>query len=218
MTAGNGTAAVAFGRPNEPQFGAVRKYENAVEPTHNANFAWNGQPIPQISGLNHNGTSTGGASYIPQARNAGTQTFSDGGMPVPGSSGDPQAEYGRRNTGINSADARNVGFQGGRTGYGPNGQPVQYGTFMRDGTQYGRGPHTIDPNKKIITAVRYSDGGISAVRFQDGSTADIAQAIAMAEADLIEDVNTGKNREGQKTLRSYPDGDPSNNLSNLPRF
>lgn len=123
-----------------------------------------------------------------------------------------------RNTGVNNADARNVGFQGGYTGYGPDGQPVQYGTFMRDGTQYGQGPHTIDPNKKIISAVRYNEGRISAVQFQDGSVADIAQAIEMAEEDLIEDVNTGKNREGEKTLRSYPDGDPSNNLSNLPRF
>ncbi len=139
-------------------------------------------------------------------------------MPVPGSSGNPYAEYGRRNTGINNADARNVGFQGGYTGYGPEGQPVQYGTFMRDGTQYGAGPHTIDPNKAIIRAVHYENGGISAVQFQDGTVVGIAHAIAMAEAGLIEDVNTGRNREGQKTLRSYPDGDPSNNLSNLPRF
>jgi hypothetical protein len=179
---------------NIPQYYSESGYENAVEPTHNSHFAWNGQPI---------GTQ---------------QPSSNQGMPAPGSSGDQQMEYGRRNTGINNADARNVGFQGGYTGYGPDGLPVQFGTFMRDGTQYGKGPHTIDPNKKIITAVRYGDGGISAVRFQDGSVADIAQAIAMAEADLIEDVNTGKNREGQKTLRSYPDGDPSNNLSNLPRF
>jgi hypothetical protein len=205
-----------------PQYGAASNYEDAVEPTHNGNFAWNGQPIPQYAAQNQGGNSTANpnAQFIPQARNTSTQTFSgsNGGMPIPGSSGDPQAEYGRRNTGINNADARNVGFQGGYTGYGANGQPVQYGTFMRDGTQYGKGPHTIDPNKKIISAVRYSEGGISAVKFQDGSVADIAQAIAMAEADMIEDVNTGKNREGQKTLRSYPDGDPSNNLSNLPRF
>ncbi|WP_274362161.1 DUF3892 domain-containing protein [Paenibacillus thermotolerans] len=156
---------------------------------------------------------------MPQARNYGTQSFQGGGgMPVPGSSGNPYAEYGRRNTGINNADARNVGFQGGYTGYGPEGQPVQYGTFMRDGTQYGAGPHTIDPNKAIIRAVHYENGGISAVQFQDGTVVGIAHAIAMAEAGLIEDVNTGRNREGQKTLRSYPDGDPSNNLSNLPRF
>lgn len=196
---------------------ADQRYVNAVEPIHNGNFAWNGEPIPQ---LGQSGESRYQPSnFIPQARNEGTQTFqSGGGMPIPGSSGQQDAPYGQRNTGINNADARNVGFQGGFTGYGANGQPVQYGTFMRDGTQYGKGPHTIDPNKAIITAVRYGDGGISAVKFQDGMVVDIAKAIAMAEAGLIEDVNTGKNREGQKTLRSYPDGDPSNNLSNLPRF
>ncbi|UUZ95593.1 DUF3892 domain-containing protein [Paenibacillus sp. P25] len=213
-------------------WGASPGYENAVEPTHNGNFAWNGQPIPHYTtnGSQEQGGaawpatglgSTVGAGqqgFLPQARNQTGGPSFQGGMPAPGASGNPNAEYGQRNTGINNADARNVGFQGGYTGYGPNGQPIQYGTFMRDGTQYGAGPHTIDPNKAIIQAVHYENGGISAVRFQDGTEADIATAIGMAEAGLIEDVNTGKNREGQKTLRSYPDGDPSNNLSNLPRF
>ncbi|MDQ0876335.1 hypothetical protein QFZ77_004994 [Paenibacillus sp. V4I3] len=197
------------------QFEPSQNYSNAVEPTHNGNFAWNGQPIP--TQMYQQAGQSGQQSFIPQARNNGTQT-SQGGMPVPGSSGNMNAEYGQRNTGINNADARNVGFQGGYTGYGANGQPTQYGTFMRDGTQYGAGPHTIDPNKAIIQSVHYGDGGISAVQFQDGRVVDIANAIAMTEAGLIEDVNTGRNREGQKTLRSYPDGDPSNNLSNLPRF
>ncbi|WP_261306110.1 DUF3892 domain-containing protein [Paenibacillus andongensis] len=197
------------------QFEPSQNYSNAVEPTHNGNFAWNGQPIP--TQMYQQAGQSGQQSFFPQARNNGTQT-SQGGMPVPGSSGNMNAEYGQRNTGINNADARNVGFQGGYTGYGANGQPTQYGTFMRDGTQYGAGPHTIDPNKAIIQSVHYGDGGISAVQFQDGRIVDIANAIAMTEAGLIEDVNTGKNREGQKTLRSYPDGDPSNNLSNLPRF
>lgn len=158
-------------------------------------------------------------SYIPQARNDQYQYPAyQGGVPVAGSSGNMNAPYGSRNTGINHADARNVGFQGGYTGYGANGQPTQYGTFMRDGTQYGVGPHTIDPNKAMIQAVHYDDGAIAAVQFQDGRVVDIAGAIGMAESGLIEDVNTGRNREGEKTLRSYPDGDPSNNLSNLPRF
>lgn len=206
--------------------GARPGYQNSLEPTHNRNFAWNGEPIPSYPSNASNALGSAGGyqgqtspfmgSRAPQS--GMMQGGQDGQRPLPGMSGDPNAPYGRRNTGINNADARNVGFQGGYSGYGPNGQPVQYGTFMRDGTQYGAGPHTIDPNKAIIAAVRYQDGGISAVRFQDGSVADIAQAIGMAEAGLIEDVNTGRNREGQKTLRSYPDGDPSNNLSNLPRF
>jgi hypothetical protein len=210
------------------QYGAQQGYENAVEPTHNGNFAWNGQPIPHYQPY-QGGPGGFSQSQQQQASSPGPAVYSGWQgqqasgvgfhrMPAPGSSGDPNAPFGQRNTGINNADARNVGFQGGYTGYGENGQPVQYGTFMRDGTQYGKGPHTIDPNKQIISAVRYSDGGISAVKFQDGTTANIAQAIGMAEAGLIEDVNTGRNREGQKTLRSYPDGDPSNNLSHLPRF
>lgn len=201
----------------EPTGRGPFQYQNAVEPTHNGNFAWNGQPILQIQPGNFN-PGTVQQPFMTQARNYGTQFFGRGGMPVPGSSGNQMAGHGQRNTGINNADARNVGFQGGYTGYGSNGQPIQYGTFMRDGTQYGLGPHTIDPNKAIIQAVHYENGGISAVQFQDGSVVEIAKAIAMAEAGLIEDVNTGRNREGQKTLRSYPDGDPSNNLSNLPRF
>lgn len=80
------------------------------------------------------------------------------------------------------------------------------------------GPHTIDPKKAMIQSVHYEDGSIQAVQFQNGQVVDVQTAIEMTEADLIEDANTGVNRKGEKTLRSYPDGDPSNNLSNLPRF
>lgn len=196
---------------NSP-WGPDMRYQNAVEPTHNGNFAWNGQPIPNFQSMFQN------SGYMQQALNNNSGSTFEGGMPVPGSSGNPFAAYGQRNTGINNADARNVGFQGGFTGYGPYGTPTHYGTFMRDGTQYGLGPHTIDPNKAIIQAVHYQNGAIAAVQFQNGAVVDIATAIGMAEAGMIEDVNTGRNREGQKTLRSYPDGDPSNNLSNLTRF
>ncbi|MET3196062.1 DUF3892 domain-containing protein [Gottfriedia sp. OAE603] len=91
-------------------------------------------------------------------------------------------------------------------------------TFQNRGE--GNPEHHIDPNKLQIVAVRKNgDGDISEVKFQNGETATIEQAIVMAEQDLIEDVNIGTTRGHQhKTLRSYPDGDPSNNLSNLPSF
>ncbi|WJZ23477.1 DUF3892 domain-containing protein [Listeria phage LIS04] len=76
-------------------------------------------------------------------------------------------------------------------------------------------------HSKQIVAVRKEGRNISAVQFQDGSTADIEEAIALAEEGYIEDVNTGTTRSSdgkQKTLRSYPDGDPSNNLDSLPTF
>lgn len=89
-------------------------------------------------------------------------------------------------------------------------------TYQNRGEQNPK--HHIDPNKLKIVAVQKDGRNIKAVQFQNGEVADIQQAIQMAEQDLIEDVNTGKNREGEKTLRSYPDGDPTNNLDNLPTF
>lgn len=128
--------------------------------THNADHAWNGQPIPHFEPM----------------------------------------------------DSQDSGQDAGMQ------QSEAAGTFMREGTRYGAGPHTIDSRKAQIEAVHYENGAIAAVRLNNGQVVDIATAIGMAEAELIEDVNTGKNREGQKTLRSYPDGNPDNNLSNLPRF
>lgn len=76
-------------------------------------------------------------------------------------------------------------------------------------------------HSKQISAVRKKGSSITAVQFQDGSTVDIEEAIALAEEGYIEGVNTGATRESdgrQKTLRSYPDGDPDNNLDKLPNF
>ncbi|MNJ90072.1 hypothetical protein D3C87_76640 [compost metagenome] len=89
-------------------------------------------------------------------------------------------------------------------------------TYQNRGEQNAN--HQIDPNKLKIVAVKKDGRNIQAVKFQNGEVADIQQAIQMAEQDLIEDVNTGSTRDGGKTLRSYPDGDPTNNLDNLPTF
>lgn len=79
----------------------------------------------------------------------------------------------------------------------------------------------MDNAKKDIVAVRKNgDGDIQEVKFNDGTTASVEQAIQMAEEDSINNVNTGATRgeNSHKTLRSDPDGDPSNNLDNLPSF
>ncbi|HET7580185.1 MAG TPA: DUF3892 domain-containing protein [Bacillales bacterium] len=76
------------------------------------------------------------------------------------------------------------------------------------------------PKKEIVAVRKNGDGDIQEVQFNDGSTASVAQAIQMAEEDLIANVNTGATRgeNSHKTLRSDPDGDPTNNLDNLPGF
>ena len=79
-------------------------------------------------------------------------------------------------------------------------------------------PHLNDPNKKTITQVHKTGRSISEVMFDDGTKVDVNTAITMAESNEINDVNTGANVKGVKTLRSYPDGDPSNNLGNLPQY
>lgn len=92
-------------------------------------------------------------------------------------------------------------------------------TYQNRGSQNPN--HHIDPNKLQIVAVRKDGrGDITEVKFNNGQTADIEKAIQMAEQDLIEDVNTGATRgnDRHKTLRSYPDGIPENNLDNLPTF
>lgn len=70
-----------------------------------------------------------------------------------------------------------------------------------------------------ITKVQEDDNyDIKAVMLDDGSTHGIEEAISMAKSNQIEGVNVGKDKLGRDTLRSNPDDDTSNNLSNLPRF
>lgn len=77
-----------------------------------------------------------------------------------------------------------------------------------------------DNQKKTIVAVSKFHNNISQVKFETGEIVDIKEAIKMAELDQINHVNTGSTRgdDPHKTLRSNPDGDPSNNLDNLPQF
>jgi len=77
-----------------------------------------------------------------------------------------------------------------------------------------------NPQKKTIVAVNKHHGNIQQVKFDTGEVVTVEQAIQMAEQDLINNVNTGGTRgdHPHKTLRSNPDGDPNNNLDNLPTF
>jgi len=79
----------------------------------------------------------------------------------------------------------------------------------------------MNENQLEIVAVRKNgDGDLEQVKLNNGQVVDIQTAIQMAEANQIANVNTGATRgdHPHKTLRSNPDGDPSNNLSNLPTF
>ena len=85
-------------------------------------------------------------------------------------------------------------------------------------TQHSSTGDVVD--KYTIVAVHYEGSVISEVQLNDGSIISADEAIKLVESNKIGGVNTGATRgtDPHKTLRSMPDGDPSNNLSNLPRF
>lgn len=77
-----------------------------------------------------------------------------------------------------------------------------------------------NPDQYTIVAVRYDGSGISAVQLNTGDIISAEQAVQLTEQGMIAGVHTGGTRGSSphKTLVSNPDGDTTNNLSNLPRF
>lgn len=70
---------------------------------------------------------------------------------------------------------------------------------------------------KIVATRQSTSGEIMEVKLDDGTVMSRDQAVVAAEQGQIENVITAY-RDGTSYLRSVPDSDPSNNLSNLPSF
>jgi hypothetical protein len=76
-----------------------------------------------------------------------------------------------------------------------------------------------DEQKPRVVAVRKNgDGDIIKLKLSDGNEVDYLVAQRLAEQGMIENVQVFKGRDGDIHLRSIPDGDPSNNLDNMPLF
>lgn len=70
-----------------------------------------------------------------------------------------------------------------------------------------------------VVAVRKDNSGtITQYKLNDGTVIDHEQAVDMTENGEIDGCNITTARNGLKSIRSNPDGDPSNNLDNLPVF
>ncbi|AWZ48029.1 DUF3892 domain-containing protein [Hathewaya limosa] len=67
----------------------------------------------------------------------------------------------------------------------------------------------------ITGVVKDSKGEISAYRLENGDIVVKEQAVQMAKDGKIDGVTVATSKTGEGYLRSYGDGDPSNNLSNL---
>jgi Protein of unknown function (DUF3892) len=98
------------------------------------------------------------------------------------------------------------------------GQAAHIAIFSRP--DYGRGEMCMNVNeKKSIQAVRKDAQGRNiAFRLSSREEIDYHEAIDLALNGQIENVNAFRGKDGDYHLRSNADGNPNNNLDNLPTF
>lgn len=71
---------------------------------------------------------------------------------------------------------------------------------------------------KIIAVQKDEHGTIQQYKLDNGTVVGVDQAIQMVSNEEIENCNVFKTKSGSQAIRSNNDGDPSNNLDNLPTF
>lgn len=71
---------------------------------------------------------------------------------------------------------------------------------------------------KIVAVQKDEKGVIQQYKLDDKRIVDVQQAIKMVKSNEIENCNVFTTRNGSEAIRSNNDGDPSNNLDNLPTF
>ncbi|TVY06723.1 DUF3892 domain-containing protein [Paenibacillus cremeus] len=77
----------------------------------------------------------------------------------------------------------------------------------------------MEQNQAQVVAVRKNgDGDIVELKLSNGQVVDYVEAQHMAKNGQIANVNVFRGRDGDEHLRSNADGDPTNNLDNLPGF
>lgn len=72
--------------------------------------------------------------------------------------------------------------------------------------------------EQVVAVRKNGDGDIVELKLSSGKVVDYVQAQQMAKNGEIANVNVFRGRDGDEHLRSNADGDPSNNLDNLPTF
>lgn len=88
---------------------------------------------------------------------------------------------------------------------------------LKSGVVYSQPIET--PQTFKIVAVRKDDvGKIIAYKLDNNEIIDVEQAIAMCEIGQLEGYRVGVSRADTRFIRGVGDGDPSNNLDNLPGF
>ncbi|MBB3109137.1 hypothetical protein FHS18_001189 [Paenibacillus phyllosphaerae] len=85
--------------------------------------------------------------------------------------------------------------------------------------QYTEGQAIAQDNRETFVAVQKNgDGDLTAFQTSSGRMLDYNQALQEVQAGRIAGVNAFKGRDGETYIRGDADGDPTNNLDNLPIF
>lgn len=71
---------------------------------------------------------------------------------------------------------------------------------------------------KVVAVRKDSNGTIQEYQLDDGSVVDHEEAVDLVENGFLEGYNIATAKDGTLSIRSNPDGDPSNNLDSLPAF
>jgi hypothetical protein len=72
--------------------------------------------------------------------------------------------------------------------------------------------------QQVVAVRKNGDGDIVQLQLSNGQVVDYKQAQQIVRERQIANLNVFTGRDGEPHLRSNADGDPSNNLDNLPTF
>jgi len=75
-----------------------------------------------------------------------------------------------------------------------------------------------DTREQIVAVQKDGDGDLTAFKTNSGRVLDYATALQEVQAGHIAGVNTFKGKDGDIYIRGDADGDPTNNLDQLPMF
>lgn len=75
-----------------------------------------------------------------------------------------------------------------------------------------------DSREQIVAVQKNGDGDLTAFKTSSGRVLDYETALQEVQAGHIAGVNAFKGRDGDTYIRGDADGDPTNNLDQLPIF
>lgn len=76
----------------------------------------------------------------------------------------------------------------------------------------------INEKETIVSVRKNGDGDITDLKTSSGIVLSYEEAIQGVKDGSIQGLTIGKSKNGNPVLRGVADGDPTNNLDNLPTF